>query len=208
MSSGNIAESLPCPEARNWNVKEWDAYYRQRQKPYSPQRKLAALPRPVPIAIETLEAPTVPQPEPKSEESYSSPSRRIYSAPIGPSLPAGDDLEFAEPQRRVWTIDDLRPDQVDAEDLIPWGLIVAWVCSKHQLTLLELFSSRRTVRLTEPRFELSGLAKRHTLLSLPDIGRRMGGRDHTTVLHAIRKFEGWVAEGRMIPWQAERMGER
>ena len=34
------------------------------------------------------------------------------------------------------------------------------------------------------------LAKTMTQRSLPEIGRRFGGRDHTTVLHAIRKIEG------------------
>ena len=33
------------------------------------------------------------------------------------------------------------------------------------------------------------LAKQLTTRSLPDIGRRFGGRDHTTVLHAVRRIE-------------------
>jgi chromosomal replication initiator protein len=37
------------------------------------------------------------------------------------------------------------------------------------------------------------LAKQLTHRSLPEIGRRFGNRDHTTVLHAIRKIEGVIA---------------
>ena len=41
-----------------------------------------------------------------------------------------------------------------------------------------------------PRQIAMYLAKTLTLRSLPEIGRRFGGRDHTTVLHAVRKIEG------------------
>jgi chromosomal replication initiator protein len=37
------------------------------------------------------------------------------------------------------------------------------------------------------------LAKQLTTRSLPDIGRRFGGRDHTTVLHAVRRIEALKA---------------
>jgi chromosomal replication initiator protein len=43
-----------------------------------------------------------------------------------------------------------------------------------------------------PRQVAMYLAKTLTLRSLPEIGRRFGGRDHTTVLHAVRKIENLV----------------
>ena len=46
--------------------------------------------------------------------------------------------------------------------------------------------------MVKPRQIAMYLAKVLTLRSLPEIGRRFGGRDHTTVLHAVRKIEGAV----------------
>jgi chromosomal replication initiator protein len=42
------------------------------------------------------------------------------------------------------------------------------------------------------------LAKTLTLRSLPEIGRRFGGRDHTTVLHAVRKIENLVGNDNVL----------
>ena len=47
------------------------------------------------------------------------------------------------------------------------------------------------------------LAKTLTLRSLPEIGRRFGGRDHTTVLHAVRKIEGLVGNDAMLADEIE-----
>ena len=46
--------------------------------------------------------------------------------------------------------------------------------------------------VVRPRQVAMYLAKVLTLRSLPEIGRRFGGRDHTTVLHAVRKIEALV----------------
>ncbi len=54
----------------------------------------------------------------------------------------------------------------------------------------DLLSSRRNQSIVRPRQIGMYLAKTLTARSLPEIGRRFGGRDHTTVLHAIRKIEG------------------
>ena len=53
----------------------------------------------------------------------------------------------------------------------------------------DLLSQRRHRSVVWPRQIGMYLAKQLTARSLPEIGRRFGGRDHTTVLHAIRKID-------------------
>ena len=53
----------------------------------------------------------------------------------------------------------------------------------------DLISERRTRAVARPRQAAMWLVKQFTTRSLPDIGRRFGGRDHTTVLHAVRRIE-------------------
>jgi chromosomal replication initiator protein len=53
----------------------------------------------------------------------------------------------------------------------------------------EMLSNRRTRTVVRPRQIAMYLSKIMTPRSLPEIGRRFGGRDHTTVLHAVRKVE-------------------
>ena len=53
----------------------------------------------------------------------------------------------------------------------------------------DLISACRTRAIARPRQAAMWLAKQLTTRSLPDIGRRFGGRDHTTVLHAVRRIE-------------------
>jgi chromosomal replication initiator protein len=59
----------------------------------------------------------------------------------------------------------------------------------YKLELRELHSARRARRVARPRQVAMYLARELTSRSLPDIGRRFGGRDHTTVLHACRRIE-------------------
>jgi chromosomal replication initiator protein len=53
----------------------------------------------------------------------------------------------------------------------------------------DLISQTRTRAVARPRQAAMWLTKQLTTRSLPDIGRRFGGRDHTTVLHAVRRIE-------------------
>ena len=53
----------------------------------------------------------------------------------------------------------------------------------------DLLSERRTRAVARPRQAAMWICKQLTTRSLPDIGRRFGGRDHTTVIHAVRRIE-------------------
>jgi chromosomal replication initiator protein len=62
--------------------------------------------------------------------------------------------------------------------------------SQHfELKPLDLVSARRSRAVARPRQIAMYLAKRLTTRSLPEIGRKFGGRDHSTVIHAVRKIE-------------------
>jgi chromosomal replication initiator protein len=63
------------------------------------------------------------------------------------------------------------------------------VATHYNVSRADLLSSRRTAAVVMPRQIAMYLAKSLTLRSLPEIGRRFGGRDHTTVLHAVRKID-------------------
>ncbi|HLY00315.1 MAG TPA: chromosomal replication initiator protein DnaA [Roseiarcus sp.] len=66
------------------------------------------------------------------------------------------------------------------------------VASHYSVSRADILSSRRTAAVVKPRQVAMFLAKMLTLRSLPEIGRRFGGRDHTTVLHAVRKIEALI----------------
>ena len=57
------------------------------------------------------------------------------------------------------------------------------------LNIQELLSPRRSRSLARPRQIAMYLAKQHTTNSLPEIGRKFSNRDHTTVIHAVKKID-------------------
>ncbi len=72
------------------------------------------------------------------------------------------------------------------------------VADHYLLKQSDLLSERRTRAIARPRQLAMYLAKSMTTRSYPDIGRRFGGRDHTTVLHAVRRIEALKAEDPII----------
>jgi chromosomal replication initiator protein len=96
-------------------------------------------------------------------------------------------LEMAEREVRD-LIRPQEPKRIKIED------IQRVVARQYNVSRSDLLSSRRTANVVRPRQVAMYLAKTLTLRSLPEIGRRFGGRDHTTVLHAVRKIEALVTK--------------
>ncbi|MBM3560252.1 MAG: chromosomal replication initiator protein DnaA, partial [Alphaproteobacteria bacterium] len=63
------------------------------------------------------------------------------------------------------------------------------VAEHFNIRLADMHSARRARAVARPRQVAMYLAKQLTSRSLPEIGRKFGGRDHTTVMHAVRKIE-------------------
>lgn len=78
------------------------------------------------------------------------------------------------------------PDPVDTP-LTSAHRIIRNVCQKHGFTLGELYSARRAWPLVAARHEAMYRLSKETSMSIPAIGRRLGGRDHSTVLYGVKK---------------------
>lgn len=69
-----------------------------------------------------------------------------------------------------------------------WKVVLAEVSKKHGITVNELIGQQRSSQIVAARHESMWRMKTETTMSLPEIGRRLGNRDHTTVLHGVRKY--------------------
>ena len=85
-------------------------------------------------------------------------------------------------------VQGIEPRRIKIEDILR-------IVSRHfGVSKGDLLSQRRHRSVVWPRQIGMYLAKQMTARSLPEIGRRFGNRDHTTVLHAIRKIEGVLTD--------------
>ena len=97
----------------------------------------------------------------------------------------------------------LRPHLSVTERKVTVDLIQKTVAEHYALKQADLISERRARAVARPRQVAMWLAKQITTRSLPDIGRRFGGRDHTTVLHAVRRIEQLKAEDPVLAQDVE-----
>lgn len=96
-------------------------------------------------------------------------------------------------------VQNLEPRRIKIEDILR-------IISRHYgVSKSDLLSQRRHRSVVWPRQIGMYLAKHLTARSLPEIGRRFGGRDHTTVLHAIRKIEGEITKNPRLEDELEEL---
>jgi len=72
------------------------------------------------------------------------------------------------------------------------------VAEHYSIRMTDMFSARRARNVARPRQVAMYLAKQLTSRSLPEIGRRFGNRDHTTVMHAVSRITELMADDRML----------
>ncbi len=76
--------------------------------------------------------------------------------------------------------------------------IMKKTCEHYNLRMSDMTSGRRSRSVARPRQMAMWLAKKLTPRSYPEIGRKFGGKDHTTVLYAVRKIEELIAQDSQI----------
>jgi chromosomal replication initiation ATPase DnaA len=71
----------------------------------------------------------------------------------------------------------------------PWQIICRLVCAEMQIPMSELKGPTRVAKFMHARHIACWLLRRHANLSFPVIGRRLGGRDHTTIMNSCRRVD-------------------
>jgi len=75
------------------------------------------------------------------------------------------------------------PHQIDIED------VIETVCTYFEIKRGDLLGSSRVKKFANPRHIAQYIGRKLTDLSYPDIAQKFGGRDHTSILHAVKKIE-------------------
>lgn len=130
-------------------------------------------------------------PKPVTIKSYER-GRRLYGAPIGPEVP----FDWVVMKRRRDAI--LSLDERPVPCLKEIREVVARVCG---VSVSVMAGPKRYQPEVKARFIYYWIARNYTPRSYPEIGRAVGGKDHSTVMHGVRvvngdraKFEPFISQ--------------
>lgn len=144
----------------------------------------------MPINLKRKPTPEAPKPEINASLSFYWPPAVWDMEPLG-------EFVFPHPEKIESFIPESRhPDEFgfSIKD------IQRAVCRIANINFSDLISSRRTTALVEVRHVAVLLCKHLTTWSLPEIGRKFGGRNHTTILYTVRKMTPLLPEiNRRVP---------
>ena len=157
-----MATGAPLP------VREYTSVDEMRRHAAEVRARMFA-PRPQPVVIQVpAEEPVEVAEEPAAPKSWAQPKVQqvCFVAPEA-VVPKGYQNSTFHPVRRMMSM-------------------VSFITDVLQI---EIRSQRRTAKVTKARQILFYLCKVYTLHSYPEIGRRVGGKDHTTVMYAVRRVQ-------------------
>lgn len=98
-----------------------------------------------------------------------------------------------EPVSRDYIFVSTNPQAVTAADCIKY------ICMTEGCTKADMLGHSRTYKLAYARQKITYLIRTYTALSYPEIGRRLGGRDHSTAIHSVHKISEHVRLGKYAP---------
>lgn len=135
----------------------------------------------------------------KLHEEYKAIHRRFFPSappPIKPKLTVTAEPPPKQPCPRIVPLESTN-----------WRLkiIKQTVCSFYNIDEDSIKSARRTKDIVRPRHMISYLAAKFTKASLPHIGRLLGGQDHTTILHGIRKMKERLPQSQGLMYEADKL---
>ena len=82
------------------------------------------------------------------------------------------------------------------------------VAEHYNIRITDMHSPRRSRSVARPRQIAMYLSKKLTTKSLPEIGRKFTGRDHTTVIHAIKKIEELMSKDKQFEYEVQNITDR
>ena len=131
-----------------------------------------------------------PRPEPVSKPKYGVPVRKkyVYAFPIGPVAPSYFSAKTVS-EAMAAAQEIIESQKIVSVPRNRGAQIMKEVCDKYCVSMEDLISERRHQYLVRPRQEAMYRLCTETDWSLPRIGRLLGNRDHTTILHGKKKFQ-------------------